>query len=129
LLRVSRRPAGVIERVTIAVGGPAPGPDLAAIDDLAAQLADTRSATVRTMLVALRPGRPDGTLEPQFTGHPLPYGILFGPEAVTVHGTAHALAAPAATVRLHGPPGRPCCWCTVSGSTAALDAVLTHFAG
>jgi hypothetical protein len=120
MLRVSRRPSGVVERLSLAVGSEQ-APDLPAIDGLAVQLADAQSATVRTMLATLRPGRSDATVGPVFTGWPVPYGVLIGPEPIAEHGAEHALAAPAPHVRLHGPLDRPSCWCRLVGPGLSAD--------
>lgn len=134
-LRVSRRPAGVVERLVLAVGSVGAGPDLDALDRLAADLSHTSAATVRTMVASLHPGRSDTTVEPRFSGWPIPYGILVGSEPVAEFGTEHALAAPAPHVLLTGAPARPLCWCCLVGPETGVDAnpsaaladVLRHF--
>jgi hypothetical protein len=135
VLRVSRRPAGVVERLVLAVGSSAAGPDLDAVDRLAGELSHSRAATVATMVASLLPGRSDTTVEPRFTGWPIPYGVLVGPEPVAEFGIEHALAAPALEVLLTGPENRPLCWSrlvgpeTSAGSapSAVLTSVLRHF--
>jgi len=133
LLRVSRRPSAVVEKLTLAAGGTGAGPDLAAVDRLAVAMSGARMANVRLMVATLHPGRSDTTVEPRFTGWPVPYGVLVGPEPVAEYGVEHARAAPAASVLLTGPATRPLCWCLLIGSPSepnpsnVLADVLAHF--
>jgi len=135
---VLRRPAGVVERLDLAVGQ-RDVPDYDTLDRLAEHLAGVPVPLVRTMLVGLAAGRPDCTVEPRYTGLPVPYGLLVGPEGVAGHGPEHARAAPAPHVLLCGPPLRPACWCRLPGGpvtpaepagndpAGTLDQVLAHF--
>lgn len=127
---VRRVPSGVHEQLRLSVGSTG-APDLAALDQLAESLADRHS--VRVMTAGLRPGRAGGTVEPRFSGHVVPYGMLFGAEAVETSGVEHALAAPAPHVLLVGPPARPGCWVRVVGGAdpdsepgTVLGRVLAH---
>jgi hypothetical protein len=113
-LTVSHHPTGVVERLDLAVGCHEV-PDYGRLDRLAEHLANLPAPTVQIMLVGLAPGRADCTVEPRFTGHPVPYGLLVGPEAVAVRGPEHARAAPAPHVLLCGPADRPSCWCRLPG--------------
>ncbi|MEN3356475.1 MAG: hypothetical protein V7637_457 [Mycobacteriales bacterium] len=114
-LAVSRRPAGVVERLSLAVGC-REVPDYDRLDRLAEHLASRPEPTVRTMLVGLLAGRADCTVEARYTGQPVPYGLLVGPEGVAERGLAHARTAPAPHVLLCGPVDRPSCWCRLPGA-------------
>ncbi|SBW22827.1 hypothetical protein FDG2_3190 [Candidatus Protofrankia californiensis] len=107
-------------------------PDTEAIDGLAEYLADRY--TVRTLTVGLRPGRSDCTVEPRYAGHPIPYGLLVGPEGIAERGLEHARTAPAPHVLLTGPANRPSCWIRIVGGEGAqadpgkvLADTLAHF--
>jgi hypothetical protein len=137
-LTVSRRPAGVVERLSLAVGCH-DVPDYDQLDRLAEHLASLPTPTVRTLLAGLSPGRADCTIEPRYTGQSVPYGLLIGPEGVAERGPDHARAAPAPHVLLCGPAHRPSCWCRLPGAppspadpagndpTETLHRVATHF--
>lgn len=111
-LTVRRLPTGVHERLRLSLGSTG-APNTAGIDSLAERLAERHA--VRVMTAGLRPGRADGTVEPYFRGQVLPYGVLFGGEAVSEQGTRHALSMPAPHVLLVGPPARPGCWARLVG--------------
>jgi hypothetical protein len=117
-LTVSRRPAGVLERLSLAVGC-REVPDYDRLDRLAEHIAGLSAPVVRSMLAGLSAGRADCTVEPRYTGQPVPYGLLVGPEGVAEHGPEHARAAPAPHVLLCGPAHRPSCWCRLPGAPAA----------
>jgi hypothetical protein len=137
-LAVSRRPAGVVERLSLAVGC-REVPDYDRLDRLAEHLASLPAPIVRSMLVGLAAGRADCTVEPRYTGQPVPYGLLVGPEGVAERGPEHARAAPAPHVLLCGPAHRPSCWCRLPGApptpaepagndpTETLHRVTVHF--
>lgn len=109
-------PSGVHEHLRLSLGSTG-APITAGIEYLAERLAERHA--VRVMTAGLRPGRADGTVEPLFRGQVLPYGVLFGGEAVAERGTQHALSMPAPHVLLVGPTVRPGCWAVVLGRVLA----------
>jgi hypothetical protein len=137
-LTVSRRPAGVVEHLNLAVGC-REVPDYDWLDRLAEHIASLPAPIVRSMLAGLSAGRADCTIEPRYTGQTVPYGLLVGPEGVAEHGPEHARAAPAPHVLLCGPAHRPSCWCRLPGApptpaepagndpTETLQRVASHF--
>lgn len=131
VMEATRTATGVNERLRLCVSS---GPtdvvgDLDVLDRLAVRLAD--SFNVRTMTAWLQPGRGDATRAPVFTGAPIPYGLLVGPESATVHG------APSDDIpvrsELIGPSTRRSCWVRLLSSEQPerayenLDATLRHF--
>ncbi|WP_344310388.1 DUF6177 family protein [Fodinicola feengrottensis] len=130
LVEIGRTQAGVRERVRIAVGSTGQ-PDLAALDRLASHLTDLY--LVRSMIAGLEPGRADCTVDPRFTGFPVPYGLLIGPEGVADVGADRAADSPAAVVQLVGPDSRQACWNRLVAAgeerdpQIVLEAVLRHF--
>lgn len=101
-VEVTPTATGIAERVRLTVGSAAP--DTAAIDRLAAHIADVHP--VRTMLVSLHLGGRSGLIGSRFAGHPMPYGLLVGPEGVSEVGLARAIRAGAGR-RHPGPTGKP----------------------
>jgi hypothetical protein len=126
VLRVERTDAGVLERTRLA-GPPSGAVGQEAVDGLAAEVADT----ARSMIVAVHPARSGGTLPTGPSLPALPYGILFGSRMVAERGVAHALAAPAASVRVLGAADSRAVWCRLDTPDAApfevFTAVLRHF--
>jgi hypothetical protein len=107
----------VVEHLDLAVGS-RDVPAYDRLDRLAEDLANLPAPAVQVMLAALAPGRGDCTVEPRFTGQPVPYGLLVGPDGVAERGPDHARAAPAPHVLLCGPADRPSCWCRLPGGPA-----------
>lgn len=123
-LEVHRVPSGVTERLRLLVGAPAP-PDVAALDTLAARLAERHP--VRTLLVGLRPGRSDATRAAGAHAPVLPRGLLVGAEGVAERTVEAALRAPGQHVELVGRPARPSCWVRLDPARPdALDLALAH---
>ncbi|KOX13548.1 hypothetical protein ADK67_44080 [Saccharothrix sp. NRRL B-16348] len=125
-LTVERVDTGVLERLQV-TGPPAGTVSQGAVDGLITDLA----ATARTVLVAVHPRRTGGLRSAAPCPPSLPYGILIGSDVVREQGAEHARAAPAVDIRLVGPPGRPACWCRLSGGGQApyelLTEILHHF--
>lgn len=123
-LEVHRVTSGVTERLRLLVGGAAP-PDSAALDTLAARLAERHP--VRTLLVGLRPGRSDATRAAGAHPPVLPRGLLVGAEGVAERTVEGALRTPGQRVELVGRPARPSCWVRLDPARPdALDLALAH---
>ena len=120
-LTAARVPAGVHERLQLAVGVPG-APDPGVLDRLAGQLASRHE--VRTLLAGLRPGRSDGTVQPRFRGATVPYGLLLGSALVAERGLDALPVVPAPAVDLLGPASRPSCWVRLVGDPAADPAAV-----
>lgn len=121
-LRVARGAGGVVERLDLA------GPDAGSVPTGTVEaMVDALAPLVRTATVAVHPARRRGLRAPGPSLPALPFGVLIGAEVVGERGAAHALAAPAASVR----PAGGGVWCRLDGGAAApfeqLLAVLAHF--
>ncbi len=110
-VEVTPTATGIAERVRLTVGSAAP--DTAAIDRLAAHVADVHP--VRTMLASLHLGGRSGLIGSRFAGHPVPYGLLVGPQGVSDVGLDRVLSVPAPDVSILGPRENPSGWIRLAG--------------